>query len=123
MIETARERGKLVVVHAATLQNCLDVIEAGGDGLAHLFFNDAFAPDFGRLAAQKKVFVIPTLSVLKAMSGTSEASSLAEDPKLSPYLNPMDLQMLNLSFLSSSSKPDPSSAQGCTTGTPDDSRG
>lgn len=98
VIEAAHKGGKRVVVHAATLQNCLDVIEAGGDGLAHLFFDDAFEPNFGRLAARKKVFVIPTLTVLKAMSGTSDASSLAEDPDLSPYLNPMDIQMLNLSF-------------------------
>ena len=98
VIEAAHECGKLVVVHAATLQNCLDVIEAGGDGLAHLFFNDAFAPDLGRLAAQKKIFVIPTLSVLKSMSGAADAKTLVEDPNLSPYLNPMDIQMLNLSF-------------------------
>jgi len=104
VIEAAHKRGKLVVVHAATLQNCLDVIEAGGDGLAHLFFNDAFAPDFGRLAAQKKVFVIPTLSVLRSMSGATGAKALAEDPELSPYLNPMDIQMMKLSFPFKTSK-------------------
>ncbi len=98
VIEAAHENGKLVVVHAATLQNCLDVIEAGGDGLAHLYFNDAYAPEFGRLAAEKKIFVIPTLSVLKSMSGISEASSLTEDPDLSPYLVPMDIQMLTMAF-------------------------
>lgn len=98
VIEAAHKRGKLVVVHAATLQNCLDVFEAGGDGLAHLYFNDAYDPEFDRIAAKKKVFVIPTLIVLKAMSGTSEVSSLAEDPHLSSCLNPMDIQMLKLSF-------------------------
>lgn len=98
VIEAAHRRGKIVVVHAATLQNCLDVFEAGGDGLAHLYFNDAFDPEFGRLAAQKKVFVIPTLSVLKAMSGTSEASSLTEDSRMSAFLMPADIQMLEQSF-------------------------
>jgi len=98
VINAAHKRGKIAVVHAATLQNCIDVFEAGGDGLAHLFFNDAFNPEFGRLAARKKVFVIPTLSVLETMSGTSGASALAEDPFLSHYLNPTDITGLKQSF-------------------------
>jgi len=98
VINAAHKRGKIAVVHAATLQNCIDVFEAGGDGLAHLFFNDAFDPEFGRLAARKKVFVIPTLSVLESMSGTSGASALAEDPHVSLYLNPMDITGLKQSF-------------------------
>lgn len=98
VIEAAHRRGKIVVVRAATLQNCLDVFEAGGDGLAHPYFNDALDPEFGHLAAKRKVFVIPTFSVLKSMSGTSEASSLAEDSHLSVFLMPTDIQMLGLSF-------------------------
>jgi imidazolonepropionase-like amidohydrolase len=98
VIEAAHKRGKLVVVHAATLQNCVDVLEAGGDGLAHLFFDDAFNPEFGRMAARKKVFVIPTLSVLKSISGASGTTTLVEDSHLSPYLNPQDIQMLGMSF-------------------------
>jgi imidazolonepropionase-like amidohydrolase len=98
VIEAAHKREKLVVVHAATLQNCVDVLEAGGDGLAHLFFDDAFNPEFGRMAAQKKIFVIPTLSVLNNMSGASGTTALAKDSHLSPYLNPMDIQMLGMSF-------------------------
>lgn len=98
VIEAAHKRGKLAIVHAATLQNCIDVFEAGGDGLAHLFFNEASNPEFGRLAARKKVFVIPTLSVLESMSGTSDVSLLTEDPHLSSYLSPMDIQMITQSF-------------------------
>ena len=73
VIKAAHKRGKLVVVHAATLQNCIDVLEAGADGLAHLFFNNAFDPDFGRLVARKKALVIPTLSVLQSMNGITSA--------------------------------------------------
>jgi imidazolonepropionase-like amidohydrolase len=98
VIEAAHKKGMLAVVHAATLQNCVDVFEAEGDGLAHLFFNDAYHPQFGRLAARKKVFVIPTLTVLESMSGTSDDSSLTEDPYLSSYLSPMDIQMITMSF-------------------------
>ncbi|UCC40137.1 MAG: CIA30 family protein [Candidatus Aminicenantes bacterium] len=98
VIESAHNRGKLVIVHAATLKNCMDVIEAGADGLAHLFFNNAYDPYFGRLVAKKKAFVIPTMSVLKSTNGISDASILAVDPHLSPYLAPEDMVRLKQSF-------------------------
>lgn len=94
VIKAAHRRGKTGVVHAATLQNCTDVLKAGADGLAHLFFNDAFDPEFGRLAALKKAFVIPTLTILESLSGSSGASELTEDIHLSPFLRPMDIQLL-----------------------------
>jgi len=94
VIKAAHRRGKIVVVHAATLQNCIDVLKAGADGLAHLFFNNAFDPEFGHLAALKKAFVIPTFTILESMSGSSGASELTEDTHLSPFLRSMDIQLL-----------------------------
>jgi len=94
LIKAAHRRGKIVVVHAATQQNCIDVLKAGADGLAHLFFNDAFDPEFGRLAAKKKAFVIPTFTILESLSGSSGASELTEDIHISPFLRPMDIQLL-----------------------------
>ncbi|MFQ5721415.1 MAG: CIA30 family protein [Candidatus Aminicenantales bacterium] len=98
VIKATHQRGKLAVIHAATLQNCIEAMEAGVDGLVHLYFNNAFDPEFGRIAAQKKVFVIPTMSVLETVGGTSGASALVEDPHLSPYLSPLDIQRLKQSF-------------------------
>jgi imidazolonepropionase-like amidohydrolase len=98
VIKAAHKRGKIVVVHAATLQNCIDTLEAGADGLAHLFFNNAYDPDFGRLAARKKAFVIPTLSVLKSLTGIPGGAALPEDPHLAPYLRPADIVGLKQSF-------------------------
>lgn len=94
VIKAAHRRGKIVVVHAATLQNCVDVLKAGADGLAHLIFNNASNPEFGRLAAMKKAFVIPTLTILESLSRSSGASELTEDAHLSPFLRPMDIQLL-----------------------------
>lgn len=98
VIRAAHRRNKMVVIHAATLQNCLDALDAGVDGLAHLYFNDAHDPDFGRLAARKNAFVIPTFSVLQTLAGMHEASALARDPLISPYLKPFDVQNLERSY-------------------------
>ncbi len=96
IIKAAHARGKLAVIHAATLKNCEDSLNAGVDGLAHLFFNDASDPEFGRLAAQKRAFVIPTLSVLQGFGDRTEAGILLEDKALAPYLKPFDLRNLKL---------------------------
>lgn len=98
LIEAAHKKGKMAVIHAATLKNCQDALNEGVDGLAHLFFDNAFDRDFGALAARKRAFVIPTLSVLRTLAGMYDAGSLAQDPDLSPYLKPGDIQNLKGSY-------------------------
>jgi len=98
LIQEAHRRQKKVIVHAATLQNCQDVLKLGADGLAHIYFNNAFDPDFGRLAAAQKAFIIPTLAVLESLSGINEATTLVEDPNLSSYLMPDDVRSLQSRF-------------------------
>jgi len=95
VVKAAHQKAKLTIIHAATLKNCMDAMEAGVDGLAHLYFNNANDPDFGRLAARKKVFVIPTLTVLESMQGGIE---LIEDQNLLPYLTPNDITMIKATF-------------------------
>jgi len=94
LIQEAHQRDKIVVVHAATLQNCIDVLKLGADGLAHVYFNDAFSPDFGRLMAEKKAFIIPTLTVLENMIGINSNSSIMNDQNLLPYLMNDDMWSL-----------------------------
>jgi imidazolonepropionase-like amidohydrolase len=98
VIKAAHSRGKMAVVHAATLQNCLDSLEAGADGLAHLYFNDAYDPGFGKLAAQKRAFVIPTLTVLRTAAGFSDGKILFQDAFLAPYLKLGDIRTLKSGF-------------------------
>lgn len=98
VIEAAHLRAKMAVVHAATLQNCIDALNAGADGLAHLYMDDAYDPEFGRLAARHKAFVIPTLSVLEIMAGIKTAGPLFEDPLVAPFLKLADLQLLRGGF-------------------------
>lgn len=91
LVQAAHKRGKIAVIHAATLQNCRDSLNAGVDGLAHLFFENKSDPDFGTLAARRRAFVIPTLSVLRALNGLGCAPGLIDDPDLKPYLKPDDV--------------------------------
>jgi len=98
VIEAAHQQGKLTIIHADSLQKCIDALDAGVSGLAHLYFNNAFDPEFGRLAAQKKAFVIPTLTVLEGMHGVSQAVTLADNTGMEAFLKPSDLTSLESTF-------------------------
>lgn len=98
IVEAAHVRGKKVVVHAATLQNCLEVMEAGADGLAHLFFDNTSFPGFGKKAARSGIFVIPTLSILQSMAGLERGKTLAKDSSLAPFIKPPVRVALNSTF-------------------------
>lgn len=86
VIEATHRRERLAVVHIGTAADARAAIEAGADGLVHLFLDRGPDPDFGRLVAERGAFVIPTLAVLASVAGM-DASALAADPKLEPYLS------------------------------------
>jgi imidazolonepropionase-like amidohydrolase len=86
LIDAAHANGKLAVVHIGTQKDAHDAIEAGADGLAHLFADSAPSPDFARFAAAHHVFVVPTLSVLESIGGVAAGDSLLKDSRISPYL-------------------------------------
>ncbi|MCX6577625.1 MAG: amidohydrolase family protein [Candidatus Aminicenantes bacterium] len=98
LIGAAHKKGKIAVIHAASLKNCEDALNAGVDGLAHLFFDNASDPGFGKLVSSKKAFVIPTFSVLRTLAGMYDAGSMAQDADLVPYLKPNDVQSLKGSY-------------------------
>src|SRR5688572_7647908 len=77
VVAAAHKRGKLAVVHIQTTEDARAAIEAGADGLVHIFADVAPEPAFYALAARKKVFVIPTLSVMSGFSGSGEGAKLA----------------------------------------------
>ena len=69
VIEAAHKRQKLAVVHIGTLADARAAIDAGADGLVHLFVDKDPDPEFGKFVAAHKAFVIPTLVVLKSVTG------------------------------------------------------
>src|SRR5208337_3941580 len=76
-----------------------EAIAAGADGLVHLFVDKPVDDAFVRLAAERKVFVVPTLTVLDSVNRENQGNAaLADDPALAPYLTPDEVRMLKSSF-------------------------
>jgi imidazolonepropionase-like amidohydrolase len=102
LVEAAHKRGKLAVVHALSEQHARDAIEAGADGLAHIFVGDTVSADFWHFAAAHHVFVIPTLSTVYFDCGRSEGPAILADPQLGPLIAPEFRQRLEIAKLDAS---------------------
>ena len=88
----------MTVVHIATLAGARDAIDAGADGLAHIFNDVAPDPEFGRFVAAHHAFVVPTLSVNESAAGVPSGASLTTDARLQPYLSASEMENLKGSF-------------------------
>ena len=97
-IAAAHRRGKLAVVHPGGLAGARAAIDAGADGLVHLFVDQRPDAEFGRFVAAHRAFVIPTLTVLMSITGTGGAAPLADDARFASHLSPADMAMLRQGF-------------------------
>lgn len=79
VVAAGHGRNKLVVAHAIAQRDTRDAIEAGVDGLVHIFADSAPASDFAEMAARHEVFVVPTLSVIEAITKSSDTSWWRDD--------------------------------------------
>jgi imidazolonepropionase-like amidohydrolase len=90
VIDAAHKRGKLAVVHISNLGNARAALEAGADGLAHLFVAEKLsqeqADSLARLAQAKGAFVVPTFSVLESIAGV-KPRDLLEDLQVAGLLD------------------------------------
>ncbi|MEA2564629.1 MAG: hypothetical protein QOH06_6133 [Acidobacteriota bacterium] len=98
LIKAAHARGKMAVVHISTAASARQVVESGADALIHLFTDREADPDFARLAAERKVFVIPTLTVLESSNGIASGKSLTEDTRVRGFLRPEEVANLRQSI-------------------------
>jgi imidazolonepropionase-like amidohydrolase len=98
LIAAAHTRSKLAVVHVGTLADARMVIDAGADGLAHLFADRPPDQEFGQFVAAHRAFVIPTLTVLESASGVPSGASLTTDSQLKPFLTGEEMASLKNSF-------------------------
>jgi imidazolonepropionase-like amidohydrolase len=103
IIDAAHNRGKLAVVHIGSEWQAEDAINAGADGLAHLFVGSSCDRNFGALVAAHHAFVIPTMTVLYSICGPSASRRhLISDPNLEPFLTPANTERLRETFPSAS---------------------
>jgi imidazolonepropionase-like amidohydrolase len=98
VIVAAHKRRRLAVVHVGDLAGARTAVAAGADGLMHLFVDLPPDADFARFVAAHRAFVVPTLVVLKSITGVPGGEPLTRDPRIAPYLPPADLAMLKRAF-------------------------
>lgn len=98
VIGAAHRQGRIAVVHVSSMENAQTALAAGADGLVHLFVDRAPGADLVELARARGAFVIPTLVVLKSISGTGGAATLVSDARIAPYLTPANRALLEQSF-------------------------
>jgi imidazolonepropionase-like amidohydrolase len=98
VIAAAHKRGKLAVVHVGDLAGARAAIAAGADGLMHLFVDRDPDPEFGRFVAAHHAFVVPTLVVLKGITGSAGGAPLVTDKRTAPYLTKAEATALAQSF-------------------------
>ncbi len=98
VIAAAKRRNKLALVHVGDAASARTAIMVGADGLVHLFTDSAADKDFATLVATRKAFVIPTLVVLKSVTGVAGGAPLVDDTRLRPYLTPASRSALAQAF-------------------------
>ncbi|MFZ5636081.1 MAG: CIA30 family protein [Pseudomonadota bacterium] len=103
-IAAAHARKALAVVHVSRLRDGRAAVDAGADGLVHMFGEPGDAT-FVSAAKKRRAFVIPTLSVLASMSRTGEGRALGEDARLRPWLAATQTDSLKATFGSGAPAP------------------
>jgi len=96
-IEEAHRHNKLTIAHVTTAEGARMAIEAGIDGLGHLFFDCAHTPELIEEIASSGAFVIPTLVTISSALGNN-ASWLAGDKRVSSKLGMEWLESLSRSM-------------------------
>lgn len=92
LVAAAHARGKVALVHVHTDRQAMMAINAHADGLAHLYLfgKDEVDPEFAPLLASQRMFVIPTLTVLRSACGLAPGRNVLDDARLAPYLRNED---------------------------------
>ena len=97
VIEAAHARERLAVVHVSTAASALAAIDAGADGLVHMFRDTDASDDLVARIKASGAFIVPTLAVNESVSGISGAA-LAQDESFARLLTAEERRGLETSF-------------------------
>jgi len=98
LILAAHKRGKMAVVHISDEKDARAALEAGADGLVHLYTGESGdAAGLAKLARAKGAFVIPTFAVLESMAAW-RGDDLLADPALAGLLDKDEQAPLNARY-------------------------
>lgn len=84
-VAEARRLGMLTVAHALTIETTQMCLDAGIDGLAHLFMDRPHTPEIIDAMAESHVFVIACVTLDASMMGIT-GDALADDPRVAHRL-------------------------------------
>jgi imidazolonepropionase-like amidohydrolase len=96
-VKEAHRRDKLAIVHVTTAGATKQAINAGVDGLGHLFFDRSPTPSLIADIASSGAFIIPTLVTLSTAFGNN-AAALAADERVRTRLSKKWLDSLSRSM-------------------------
>ncbi|UHQ22083.1 CIA30 family protein [Lysobacter sp. 5GHs7-4] len=97
-IAAAHRQKKLAMVHVAQVKDAQKVIDAGADGLIHVYSDRVADETLVAAIKRRGAFVTPTLSVMATLSRAGEGAKLAADPRIAPMLQPAQKDALNQTF-------------------------
>ena len=96
-VEQAHRHGKLAVVHVTTAEATKRAVDAGADGLGHVFFDRPHTPESIADIAASGAFVTPTVVTISSALGHS-AAALAADERVRSKLGKQWLDALSRSM-------------------------
>ncbi|MEL6367961.1 MAG: amidohydrolase family protein [Pseudomonadota bacterium] len=98
VIDAAHGRKLLAVAHVSDYRAAEDMIDAGIDGLVHIFIDRAADDALVAKAKDAGVFIIPTLTVIGVVNGDAPGAHWLEDERLGSLLSGAQRALLTQSF-------------------------
>lgn len=98
LIRAAHDRDLLAVAHVSTYADAMMAIEAGIDGLVHLFADRRIDDGFIAAARAADIFVVPTMPVLAGIYGQNDTDWIQTHPVLGPRLSAGQRNNLDMRF-------------------------
>lgn len=88
LVRAAHARGLLALAHVSMEADAIMAVEAGVDGLVHLFADRPASPAFLELARERGIFVVPTTVVMAGASGQMDLAALLAGSDAAERLGP-----------------------------------
>ncbi len=103
LVESTHQAEALAVVHVSRQIHGAMALDAGADGLVHLFGDSPITPDLVKRMADSNFFVIPTLTVIESTTGVASGVSLTQDAAFEQRLTTREISSLKQTFPNGSS--------------------
>lgn len=102
VVKAAHARKRLAMAHVAKLDDARVAIDAGADGLVHVFTDAVADPALIASMRERKAFLVPTLSVVASTAGAGEGKALLADARIAPVLSAEQAGTLGADFVPAS---------------------